>query len=163
MQLEHLFQSSTLPEALLRLACQDATDGVRLAGTADQCQSLTVDWKSRGGMLRFEDFASQLNRAHVEVVRLTRQPPARDTRNPEIEPCRVSLRTNSMPLTIGGFPFIPTRGARDGLPTAYQGENRQKAEALRQVQRSGQLPLPLQEMPQACKLTPDSRTGCHEC
>ncbi len=49
---------------------------------------------------------------------------------------------------MGGFRFIPTRGARDGLPTAYQGENRQKTEALRQVQCSGQLPIPLQEVPQ---------------
>ena len=69
----------------------------------------------------------------------------------------------SVSLYNAGLPIHPTRGARDGLPTPNQGENRQEAEALLQVQRSGQLPIPLQKVPQGCKLTPDSRTGCHEC
>ncbi len=75
---------------------------------------------------------------------------------------RVSLRTNPFPPILRGFRFIQTRGARDGHPTAYQSENRQKAEALRQVQRSGQLPIPLQEVPQGRQLNPVSRMGCNE-
>lgn len=65
-----------------------------------------------------------------------------------------SLQGNTPPFTLQGFRSSPTRGASDGLPTAYQGENRQKAEALYQVQCSGELPIPLQEMPQGSELTP---------
>ena len=45
----------------------------------------------------------------------------------------ISLRMETSPFTLWGFRFRSTCGASDGLPTAYQGENRQKAEALHEV------------------------------
>lgn len=58
------------------------------------------------------------------------------------------IATSDWSVYTTGLPFTSDSGASDGLPPPYQGQNRQETEALQQVQRVGQLPFPLQKVPQ---------------